>query len=478
MLSSEPVNTFRWPNVDEIKKSIERLLHAPTDGFGWSNPAERGPDLALRLPRSAELARTSASLIAGGSHHSLISNAPFPLFANWSNGARTRDVDGNEYIDFVQAGGATILAEEDQQIVLREAMKIMSETGPAIGVSHPAENRLASLVTELMPAIERLRMTASGTEAAMAAIRIARAHTEASHVIKVGAAYHGWSDHLVYGLRMPGTARQGVNGIPVDTHSYIHEVPPGDLEALNNMFSSQVDAGGTAAVLVEPLGPQSGSYPVKPEYHREVSQLCQKFGALLIFDEVVTGFRLGLAGVSSHLGIQPDLTILGKCLTGGFPAAGAIGGRAEVMNVLTPGHQKYAFVTGTLSANPLSCAAGSAALGQMRESDSSSVATQAGDALSSGLAQLVEKYRLPFVTYNFGSIVHLHTSGIGHLSLTHPNFKQFAKSRKAASDAFIGATLSEGLLVPVTGRMFTSAAHTPDDIADALGRFERVFAAL
>ncbi|MEV6410712.1 aminotransferase class III-fold pyridoxal phosphate-dependent enzyme [Kribbella sp. NPDC051718] len=458
----------------EIELRIGELLRAPEDDLDWPALAASQDDFPDRHRRSQQLAADAAAVIAGRSHHTLATNSPFPLFFDRAAGAHVWDVDGNRYVDFVQAGGASILGG-GETVATRRAMEVLGQAGPALAVSHPDEVELARFVCEQVPSVQRLRMTASGTEAAMAAVRIARAFTGAPNIVKVGSAYHGWSDHLVYALRLPGFGRRGVNGIPDGTLDFTHEVPPNDLDALRRTLGRLRDLGGTAAVVVEPLGPQSGTWPVPADYDREVAAVCREYGALLIFDEVVTGFRLGPSGVQGYLGIEPDLTIFGKCLTGGLPASGAVGGRADVMAVLDGGNPAFALVAGTLSANPISAAAGYATLKEMADTDVAGSASRAGDLLAGGLSDLVKELRLPFVVYNFGSIVHLHTSGLFHLDAGSPDLAAQAAARKRILDVFVVAALSAGLLLPATGRLFTGAGHTDQVIDESLALFENLF---
>ncbi len=214
-------------------------------------------------------------------------------------------------------------------------------------------------------------MLGSGTESVMAAIRAARAFTGKKWVVKVGGAYHGWSDQMVYGLHVPGTWRFEAKGIPFGATALTREVFPNDLRALRRKLIENRALGGTAAVIVEPLGPESGTRPVPFGFNAAVRELCDEFGALLIFDEVVTGFRLGLGGAQGYFGVRPDLTVFGKCITGGYPMAGGVGGRRDVMERFASGiggkSGERAYVGGTLSANPLSCAAGYFAITEMEQ---------------------------------------------------------------------------------------------------------------
>ena len=247
------------------------------------------------------------------------------------------DVDGNRYIDFLQAGGPTLLGN-NYAPVRDKVIELLRECGPVTGLFHEYELKLAQLINRHMPAVEIFRMLGSGTEACMAAIRAARTFTGKSKIIKVGGAYHGWSDQLVYGLHIPGTGAMEAFGIPGGALRDTQEFYPDDLDprtGLRALLEKNASRGGTAAVILEPVGPESGTRPIDRDFNRRARALCDEFGALLIFDEVVTGFRMGLGGAQGYFGVRPDLTVFGKCVAGGYPAAGGLGGRREVM--ATPG---------------------------------------------------------------------------------------------------------------------------------------------
>ena len=181
----------------------------------------------------------------------------------------------------------------------------LESCGPVTGLLHPYEIKLAELVCQAMPSIEMFRMLGSGTEAVMAALRLARAYTGRKWVIKIGAAYHGWSDQMVYGMRIPGTGRREAIGIPRSSTAYIQERFPNDLDRLRRTLQLNRLRGGTAAIIAEPLGPESGTRPVTRDFNHQLQGLCREFGALLIFDEVVTGFRVGMGGAQGYFGVEP-----------------------------------------------------------------------------------------------------------------------------------------------------------------------------
>jgi glutamate-1-semialdehyde 2,1-aminomutase len=390
------------------------------------------------------------------------------------------DADGNRYIDFLQAGGPTLLGS-NYEPVRRKVQELIETCGPTTGLMHEYEMKLAERICTHMPAVEMFRMLGSGTEGVMAAIRVARAHTGKQWIIKMGGGYHGWSDQMVYGLRVPGTGRRDAVGIPRAAVARVQESFPHDLEALRRKLQFNRIRGGTAAVIVEPLGPESGTRPVYKTFNQELRQLCDEFDTLLIFDEVVTGFRLGLSGAQGYFGVNPDLTVLGKAITGGYPMAGGLGGKREIMMNLAGGiggSKRGAMVGGTLSANPLSCAAGYFAIREMERTNAAEVAGRAGDRLCKGLVEMIDRLGLPYVAYNQGSIVHLETSGVMLLNANTPlqmirTLKQ-AKPRKHMMEEFGAAYTAYGIISLAGSRLYTSLADTEEIIDDALNRFEDV----
>ncbi len=286
---------------------------------------------------------------------------------------------------------------------------------------------------------------------------------------------------MVYGLHVPGTGRLEAKGIPRGASSATQEFFPNSLASLKRHLALNRLTGGTAAVIVEPLGPESGTRPVPYDFNRKVCELCDEFGALLIFDEVVTGFRLGLGGAQGYFGVKPDLTVFGKCISGGYPMAGGVGGRADVMMSFAAGiggTGERAYVGGTLSANPLSCAAGYYSLLEMERTNAPVLAGCAGDRLTRGLQALIDKHGLPFVAYNQGSIVHLETAGVMLLDLRNPiRLARELKPRKHMMEEMGAAYMSQGLITLAGSRMYTSMADTDDVIDAALARFDTVLSA-
>ncbi|MEW6401412.1 MAG: aminotransferase class III-fold pyridoxal phosphate-dependent enzyme [Chloroflexota bacterium] len=470
-----------YHNVDEIYKKLNALVKQPLRPIKRERMKEFLDYFDNCCKRSKQLTDEAKRYIPGGVQHNLAFNYPFPIAVEKAEGAHMWDADGNQYIDFLQAGGPTILGS-NYGPVREKIFELLKSCGPVTGLFHEYELKLAQLINHYMPNIEMFRMLGSGTEGVMAAIRAARAYTHKKYVIKVGGAYHGWSDQMVYGLHVPGTGRFEATGIPRGASGATREFFPNSLGALKRQLILNRLRGGTAAVIVEPVGPESGTRPVSFDFNQKVRELCDEFGALLIFDEVVTGFRLGMGGAQGYFGVKPDLTVFGKCITGGYPMAGGVGGRADVVMRFAAGlggkTGERAYIGGTLSANPLSCVAGYYALLEMEKTNAAAVAGKAGDRLTKGLQAIIEKYDLPYVAYNQGSIVHLETSGVMLLDLRNPiKMLKELKPRKHMIEEMGAAYMSQGLITLAGSRMYTSLADSDEVIDEALRRFEFVLEA-
>lgn len=470
-----------WPDVENLYRRFDELVQQPMRPIRREGMEQVMRYFDQRCQGSKRLSDSAQKVIPGGVQHNLAFNYPFSLAMSQAQGAHLTDIDGNRYIDFLQAGGPTLLGSNPPY--LREKVnQVLEQCGPVTGLLHEYEVKLAELVCQNMPGIEMLRLLGSGTEAVMGAVRLARTYTKKRCIIKIGGAYHGWSDQLVYGMRLPSTGRMEAVGIPRGATALTQECHPNDLCALRRKLQLNRLRGGTAAVLLEPIGPESGTRPVHPDYNRQVRKLCDEFGALLIFDEVVTGFRLGPGGAQAYFGVVPDITVLGKCLAGGYPMAGAIGGKRDIMMMLVGGigtTSRRAFVGGTLSANPLSCVAGYYALLEAQRTNAAAVAGRAGDRLCQGLQEIVERLNLPYVVYNLGSIVHLQTSGVLLMDTSNLyklwKVKAEAKERKHMMEEMGAAYSAHGLITLAGSRIYTSLADTDEVIDEALNRFEDVF---
>jgi glutamate-1-semialdehyde 2,1-aminomutase len=480
-MSPQQYAISEYPNTDEVLARLKELTKQPLRPIKRDRMQEFLNYFDTKCVKSKSLIEEAKQIIPGGVQHNLAFNYPFPLAIEKACGAHMWDVDGNQYIDFLQAGGPTVLGS-NYAPVREKVLELLQDCGPVTGLFHEYELKLAQLIQRYMPSIEMFRMLGSGTESVMAAIRAARTFTGKKKVIKVGGAYHGWSDQMVYGLHIPGTGRREATGIPRGASGHTQEVFPNNLGELRRLLMFNRVRGGTAAVIVEPVGPESGTRPVPIDYNQKVRELCDEFGALLIFDEVVTGFRLGMGGAQGYFNVKPDLTIFGKCVTGGYPMAGGVGGRRDVIMRFAAGiggTGERAYIGGTLSANPISCVAGYHALLEMERTNAPVIAGRAGDRLTNGLQQIIEKYHLPFVAFNQGSIVHLETSGVMLLDMKNPiKLLREMKPRKHMLEEMGAAYMAAGLITLAGSRMYTSLADTDDVIDEALNRFETVLSSV
>jgi len=468
-----------WPDTDSLIAAARRLVAERPRPIRRDKMQEYLRYFDTRCVGSKTSTAAAAKYIPGGVQHNLAFNYPFPLNIARAHGAYLWDVDGNRYIDFLQAGGPTVLGS-NYEPVRAQVIEVLNECGPVTGLFHEYEYKLAQLINRHMPNVEMFRMLGSGTEACMAAIRAARNFTGRTKIIKVGGAYHGWSDQLVFGTRIPGSGTFESAGIPDSALQHTQEFYPNDLDGENGLqalLEKNTSDGGTAAVIVEPLGPESGSRPVQRDFNARVRSLCDAYDALLIFDEVVTGFRIGLGGAQGYFDVKPDLTVFGKCVAGGYPAAGGVGGRADIMATLSAGigsGSRKTLVGGTLSANPLSAAAGYFAILEMERTNAPVFAGRAGDKLCAGLQAIIADLDLPFFAYNHGSILHLEAHGVLLLDVADPEFFPKLTERRKIAEEIGAAYTAEGIITLAGSRLYTSMADTDEVIDQALAGFRRV----
>ncbi|NQU54933.1 MAG: aminotransferase class III-fold pyridoxal phosphate-dependent enzyme [Bacteroidetes bacterium] len=472
-----------YHNVAEIYTKIDALLAQPIRSVKSEKMKEYLNYFESKCQKSKVMTDEAKNYIPGGVQHNLAFNHPFPLVFAKAEGAYLHDLDGNKYIDFLQAGGPTVLGS-NYPLVKEKVKTLLDECGPVTGLFHEYEMKIAEFICKRFASVDKFRMLGSGTEGVMAAIRVARLATGKKKIIKLGGAYHGWSDQMVYGMRIPRTGRFEAHGIPKNCSKHTQEAYPNKIKAIERLLKRNKLRGGPAAIIVEPVGPESGTRPIDFDYNKKIRELCDKHGALLIFDEVVTAFRIGVSGAQGYYNIIPDLTVFGKVVAGGYPSAGGLGGKDEHMAYLTAGlggTKKKAMVGGTLAANPLSSAAGYYSLVEIEKQNACEKAGRAGDRLTKGLQSLIEKYDLPFVAYNQGSICHLETAGTMFIDVnmakpwTIPAALKEIKARKHMMEEMGAAYMAEGLVTLAGSRMYTSLADTDEIIDEALIRFERVF---
>jgi glutamate-1-semialdehyde 2,1-aminomutase len=373
-----------------------------------------------------------------------------PLVLGRGDGAYVWDADGRRYLDLIGGWGPAILGHGHPTVV--EAVRDAVTNGFALGATHPLEIELGRLISERMPTIERLRFTSSGTEAVMSALRVARAATGRDLVVKFAGAYHGHSDGLLAeaGSGLATQAIPGSAGVPDQVAALTIVLPWNDEAAVSAAFEAY--AGRIAAVVAEPVIANAGVIPPQPGFLEELREVTRAHGALLVFDEVITGFRLGRGGAQERYGIRPDLTTLGKVIGGGMPI-GAYGGRADLMDLVAPAGPVYQ--AGTLSGHPLSMAAGIATL---RELDAAAYERleRIGLALEVGLRDAAARTGASVAVARVGSLLTLF-----FLETTPLDAAQALGSDRDAFSRFFGAMLDQGVLLPPSQfeAWFLSLAH-------------------
>src|SRR5438105_3305595 len=322
-----------------------------------------------------------------------------PFFVNRAKGARIWDVDGNEYIDYVGTWGPAILGHAHPRII--EAVRNAAEHGTSFGIPNPFEVTLAKMVCSWVPSVQKVRMCNSGTEATMSAIRLARGFTGRDKIIKFDGCYHGHADSLLVkaGSGALTFGNPDSAGVPAAFTQHTIVLPYNDAEAVKAAFAA--NDRQIAGIIIEPVPGNAGLYLPKPGYLEFLREITKTSDALLIFDEVMTGFRLSLGGAQERFGITPDLTCFGKIIGGGLPV-GAFGGRADIMDYLAPVGPVYQ--AGTLSGNPLAMAAGIAALEQLKASNAYDRLEKLGQDLETGLRSAASSARIAVDFRRIGSM--------------------------------------------------------------------------
>lgn len=392
-----------------------------------------------------------------------------PIFMERGKGSKIYDIDGNEYIDYVLSWGPLILGHTNDQVV--EAIKKVAETGTSFGAPTLIENKLAQLVIERVPSIEIIRMVSSGTEATMSALRLARGYTGRDKILKFEGCYHGHGDSLLIKAGS-GVATLGLPdspGVPEGIAKNTITVPYNDLEGVKLAFDHFGD--DIAAVIVEPVAGNMGVVPPLPGFLQGLREITEKNGSLLIFDEVMTGFRVGYNCAQGHFGITPDLTCLGKVIGGGLPV-GAFGGKKEIMNQIAPSGNIYQ--AGTLSGNPIAMTAGYETLSQLTPAIYEDFIKKA-DKLEAGFMEAAETYDVPLTCNRAGSMI--------GFFFTNEQVKDY-ESAKTSDLQFFAEYYKEmanhGVFLPPSQfeGVFLSAAHSDEDINHTIEAAREAFKAI
>jgi glutamate-1-semialdehyde 2,1-aminomutase len=421
-----------------------------------------------RTPRSAELKQEAGRSFPSGVTHDSRYLLPYGIYATHAKGARKWDVDGHEYADFFGGHGALMLGHNHPKVVA--AARAAVDQGWQFAASNERELRWAQRVQSLLPSAERVRFTASGTEATLLALRLARSFTGKQQIVRFRTHFHGWHDHTISGFvsHFDGSPTPGV--LPgIAEAMLLHD--PGDTEALSRTLSSRSDI---AAVIVEPTGGQMGLTPLAPEFLHEIERLSRRHGVLFIMDEVVTGFRVSPGGAQGAFGLRPDLTTLGKILTGGMPG-GAVAGRADIMNLLDHAAAQKAkrekiLHPGTFNAHPVAAATGTATLDLLAKDGVCDAASAVAAELRARLNALLEAERVPWVYHGTYSMFHLFMNPKGR-DLRPTTFDAFAVDSEELRAPppellckFRLAMLVNGVDLNLLGGGLISSAHGPAEL--------------
>lgn len=435
-------------------------------------PATAATTSPAARPRSAEAYARAKQLMPGGVSSPVRAYKAVggdPVFVREGHGARVVDLDGNEYIDYVLSYGPLILGHAPEPV--SAAIVSAATRGTSFGMPTEAEATLAQLIIDAVPSIEKVRFVNSGTEATMSALRLARAATGKPRIIKFSGCYHGHTDGLLVDAGS-GATTLGIPsspGVPQAMAELTLVLPLNDLSAVEQALSQHADI---AAVIIEPIAGNMGLVLPVEGYLEGLRSLCTKHGVILIFDEVMTGFRVSLGGAQELLGVTPDLTCLGKIVGGGLPCA-AYGGRADLMRHIAP--EGAVYQAGTLSGNPLAMAAGIAMLEALQDRKAYEALEQAGAKLASGLEAAAKAEGVALTCTRVGSMI---------CPFFHPgpvqSYAQALKSDTKAFATFFRAMLARGVMLPPSQfeTWFLSTQHDDRTIAQTLTAARHALAAV
>ncbi len=411
------------------------------------------------MSRSEELYKEAQQLLPGGVNspvraYRAVGGTP-PFIARGS-GSRIYDEDGNEYIDYVGSWGPLVMGHAHPRIVA--AIQDVAERGTSFGAPTELETRLAKIVTAAIPSLEMLRFVSSGTEACMSAIRVARAFTSRDKILKFAGCYHGHADGLLVkaGSGAATFAVPDSAGVPESYANLTLVADYNDLESVSGLL--QANAGQVAAIIVEPVAANMGVVPPRSGFLQALRDMAEAHGALLIFDEVITGFRVSYGGAQELYGVRPDMTCLGKVIGGGLPVA-AYGGRREIMESVSP--LGGAYQAGTLSGNPLAMTAGIEMLTLLSESGVYAQLDQGGRRLEAGLVNAAKRARRAVTIARVGSLLTLFFNAV-----PATDFASASGSDRDQFAAYFHRMLEQGVYLPPSQfeAMFVSTAHSDADI--------------
>ena len=426
------------------------------------------------MAASADLFQHAQKVIPGGVNspvRAFGSVGGTPRFVARAKGSRMWDSEDNEFIDYVGSWGPMVLGHAHPEVI--QAVQQAAESGLSFGAPTSLETTMAELICKAVPSIEKVRMVSSGTEATMSAIRLARGFTGRDNIVKFEGCYHGHSDALLVKAGS-GALTLGVPsspGVPAAFTQHTLTLPFNDVDALNALFKDKGDT--LACVIIEPIAGNMNFVEPLPGYLDTLRTLCTQHGAVLIFDEVMTGFRVALGGAQERYNITPDLTTLGKVIGGGMPV-GAFGGREDIMNHIAPAGPVYQ--AGTLSGNPIAMTAGIKTLELLNAPGFHEQLGEKSAALLNGIQAVADKYGIPLTSASAGGMFGFFFTDANVVS----HFDQVMACNTEHFNAFFHAMLDAGIyLAPSSFEAgFISIAHTDDDIAATVAAADTAFAAI
>ncbi len=435
-------------------------------------------------PRSRSLAGRAASVFPNGVTHDIRHSAPFSLYVQHAAASRKTDVDDHELVDYVMGHGALLVGHNHPRIV--EAVAAQLPLGTHYGASHEAEIRWGELVLLLMPSAERVRFTSSGTEATMMALRLARAYTGREKVLRLREHFHGWNDSVMGQPDAEGTLPASP-GLPHGTLEASVVVPQNDIDTLERTLRD--DGAGIAAMILEPTGAHWGTEPIDLDFVRVARELTARHGVVLIFDEVITGFRVSAGGARQVYGITPDMTTMAKIVAGGLPG-GCVAGRADIIDQIairdsasreyTPGPRISH--PGTFNANPLSAAAGAACLALIEDGQHQRKAAETAATLARGMNAILREESVAGCVYGYSSMLHI---ALGDNEPPPDGYswggaaprRPIVEAPREAAHALKLGMINEGVHLMDSG-MMVSSAHTADDVALTVEAFRSTLRAM
>ena len=426
-------------------------------------------------PGSAQRYEESVTIFPGGVTHDSRYATPFPLFMTHGEGPRKWDVDGNEYIDYVSGHGALLLGHSHPAIA--EAVSRQILRGTHLGASTDEELRWARAIKALMPSIEKVRFNSSGTEATLMAMRLARAYTGKNKVVKLQDHFHGWHDYAMAG------SDRSAPGIPDASMATMVIVPPGDLGAVEDALNRDDDI---AALILEPTGAHMGQMTFDtPSYLKGLRELTARHEVVLIFDEVVTGFRASPGGVQVRYGISPDLTTMAKIVAGGLPG-GAVGGKADIIDMIAHrgdpdwDNVRRVYHPGTFNANPLSAAAGAVALELLASEPINERADAMAARLKAGFNEVLGRLEIPGHVHGIASMLHvvLADCDCDREICTMPHRQISAAAASPATTAMKRGLQNRGVDIMGRETILVSGVHNEAEIDQTVEAFSDTMAAV